>query len=374
MQARAPQVLIQDDGELDALRVLLDEIGVPYAEAMSDPSSEVTLLFSTPRHALRLGSVGSLLPDSATHFVLAESISNTTRAQLHRFDCQYVVDQAFHVEAISLLILHSLYQGPERRRSNRIALGEEIKLKRGWRSYAVTLIQLSERGCRVVCDWDGKADKEISLVFPKSLTEGASVSARGKVVARGGTKGGGNSLSIVFTGLTSELRKSIKSVMKRRALGDFCMSPDTGGQPPGDVESNRSESPPEERRRSLRAEYEQRVLAVGGGRSRALLGRDLSVGGMLVEPNDEIIPGEKVKLVLFGKAGSDPIIVCAEVLRDSGETGVALRFENLNPEIRSSLQALVDSLPLISGGEPGTDNARHGRSLVVSGLLERRRS
>ena len=380
MQDRAAQVLIQDDGELGALRVLLDEIGVSYRESMPERANEVALLFSTPRHALRLGSLGSALPPSTTHIVLADSITNTTRAQLHRFDCQYVVDEAFHAEAMQLLILHSLYRGPERRKSSRIALGEEVKLKIGWRSQSVTLIQLSDRGCGVLCEWDGKHDKPITVTLPKSLTGGSPMPFTGRVVGRGVTTCGENTVSIAFSGLTPARCKTLQGMMKRHALGDFQMSPVQGRKPGEAKESKKprataarkaSESGSQERRRSPRAEYDQRVLASGDGRARALIGRDLSVGGMLVEPNEDLVPGEKVKLVLFGKSGTEPIVVRALVLRDNGDTGIALRFEDVSDETRARLEKLMGALPLLSGGAPGSQSARDGRPLVVSELLER---
>ncbi len=79
---------------------------------------------------------------------------------------------------------------------------------------------------------------------------------------------------------------------------------------------------------------------------RTLVGRNLSTGGMLIEPHPDLAPGDKLCLALCGTEG-ERIVVRAEVVRDDGEAGLALRFQTPPEEVRQQLETLLDRLPAV---------------------------
>jgi hypothetical protein len=95
------------------------------------------------------------------------------------------------------------------------------------------------------------------------------------------------------------------------------------------------------------------------------MGRDLSTGGMRVAPDETLEPDASLKLVLYGVEGSEPVFVRATVLRDDGDGGVALRFDDLGPKTQASLEKLIASLPVLEISEDYAE----GRSVVVSQVI-----
>ena len=375
MNQETSRVVIRDDGELTDLRSLLDEIGVSYASSTRE-DVHIPLLVTTPRYALRLGEAPSALPPCNTHIVMASSISQTVRAQLQRFRCNYIVEENFHRTALQLLVLHSLYQGPERRKLDRVALAEPIKLKVGWRTRKATLIQLSPRGCGITGGGNCPIDTDVTLTLPKSMTGGTSMVLRARVVGKSSAKNEEQQLALVFTSLSGVKLRDLKKVMDRMAGGNSRMTPNleigagTSKERPAKKTVRLSDFKFENRRKNLRGEYSERVLAAAKGSARALIGRDLSIGGMLVEPNADLVVGEQIKLILFGHSDKEPIVVHASVLRDNGSLGMALRFGELGCATQARLEELVESLPIRSSR--GLDGAaiEGGQPVVVSELVQ----
>jgi hypothetical protein len=111
---------------------------------------------------------------------------------------------------------------------------------------------------------------------------------------------------------------------------------------------------PSERRKSRRAAFAREVRARTDEARLVWMGRDISAGGMRIEPNPDLVPGQSFELAIYGEAGEPPIAARAEVVRNDGPDGVALRFERLSPAARRRLEALVAHLPSVEplqGGE-----------------------
>jgi hypothetical protein len=105
---------------------------------------------------------------------------------------------------------------------------------------------------------------------------------------------------------------------------------------------------PAERRGVDRRSYDKRVVALGDEATRVLLGRDISPGGMRVDPNPGLGVGDQFKLALHAGAMTEPMVVRAVVMRDDGKSGLVLRF--LDQQQRDQLAKLIDHLPLRDGG------------------------
>jgi hypothetical protein len=81
--------------------------------------------------------------------------------------------------------------------------------------------------------------------------------------------------------------------------------------------------------------------------THTLVGRDLSLGGMSVEPHPLLAPGEKLHVALYGADLGEPLVVLARVVRTDGARGFGLRFEGLEPDASKRLASLVAALPSV---------------------------
>jgi hypothetical protein len=108
----------------------------------------------------------------------------------------------------------------------------------------------------------------------------------------------------------------------------------------------------DDRRLALRREYAgRRVVALGEEAARVLIGRDLSVGGMRVERAPNLAVGQRFQIALHVAPGQTPLVLHAEVVRDDGMRGFAVRFRDVEESAARYLAKMVDSLPVLAGGE-----------------------
>ncbi len=110
-------MLLLDDGELDDIQTLFEEIGVPFARVRGGAIVDGTppprdLLISTPR---RINAVKKISPEDGgaelMRLVVVEEDSNSLREQLRRCGFDYLVRRPVHPEALRLLLLRCLYRG-----------------------------------------------------------------------------------------------------------------------------------------------------------------------------------------------------------------------------------------------------------------------
>jgi len=99
-----------------------------------------------------------------------------------------------------------------------------------------------------------------------------------------------------------------------------------------------------------------------------LLGRDISLGGMRVDPNPAVAVGDELRIALHVRARRKPLVVCARVSRDDGEDGLVLRFGELSPAAEGYLRRMVGFLPILAVRTEGEE----GAGVIVSEILERR--
>ena len=121
-----------------------------------------------------------------------------------------------------------------------------------------------------------------------------------------------------------------------------------------------------DRRGGRRAAYVKTVPAFGKRALRVLVGRDLSVGGMRIDPLPGLKLGDRLHLAIYGDAGESPFLVWASVRRDDGEGGMALAFDELPGEMATRLERLVGSLPAV---ESLHDTEAQAMGTVVSEIL-----
>jgi hypothetical protein len=123
-----------------------------------------------------------------------------------------------------------------------------------------------------------------------------------------------------------------------------------------------------ERRSGPRRPYARPVLAAGAGICHALIGRDLSSGGMRVRSDPDLALGDELRIAVHARAGQPAIMLRAVVSRDDGADGLLLRFRDVPESIARRLARIVMELPQIgSGGHAGGT----GPGVIVSEVLDR---
>jgi hypothetical protein len=120
---------------------------------------------------------------------------------------------------------------------------------------------------------------------------------------------------------------------------------------------------PEERRQGERHEIERGGAGLDEEATRILMGRDISLGGMRVDPNPRLRLGICLDLAIHLEGREKPLVLGARVHRIDGERGVVLRFLGVPSETARELTDLMATLPLI---DPGEGNG----GVLVSEILE----
>jgi PilZ domain len=92
------------------------------------------------------------------------------------------------------------------------------------------------------------------------------------------------------------------------------------------------------------------------------MGRDITIGGMRVNPNPLLEVGMNVELAIHTEEREMPLVVRARVHRNDGDRGMVLRFHELAPDASRFLNEVMDPLPLVDA----TDD---GRGCLVTEIL-----
>ncbi len=388
-----PAVLILDDGELDDVQQLLQELAIPFARIRggaivqgSPPPRD--LLIATPR---RIGAVRETVGDAIDppiRVMVANEDSTALRSQLRNCGFDYLVRRPVHTEALRLLLLHCVYKGEERRSEPRVAVGSEVSFRSGLLVRRATLIDLSIRGCRLLSRHRVEIGKLIKVQVPEALDAGEPLLVMGRVVRVDGKKGDGAQsfgLGVSFAKMDEDTRQALELIIEDRAQG-----PATLGRSGADAVSLPSVAPPAsadiggsgtngagacvelesrvsacegaagqvvaprgptaaaaDRRQHARVAYSQTVPAFGNRALRVLVGRDLSVDGMRIQPQPEVELGDRLHLAIYGQPGEEPMLVWGRVHRDDDDRGLVIRFDPQSAEIGARLEKLVVGLPAV---------------------------
>ena len=383
----AVSTLIIDDGELQDIRDTLQELGVEYRWLRSGPArdakheSPARLFVATARYALQADPMAGQASLRPVCMAVLDDDARTVCTQLRERGFDYVLRRPVHPIALRLLLLRSLYRGDERRVSARAAIGIPTSYRATFRRRPALLADLSRSGCRFYGPKRLHADSEIRIQLPKEMTGGESVDLPGWVVRCEPDPLGGAGLpygvGLAFEPLPDAVDEELRVLLEARASGPQRLTADEArrawqewsSQAAARRRSGSATVAQSGKRRTPRRLFRSRVAAVTQ-RDRALrtlVGRNLSTGGMLVEPESNLRVGDRLTVGLFGKPGQR-LDVRAQVVRSDPEQGLALSFEAMPAEATRELEALVARL------EASEDRrASDGASLVqVVGEITRR--
>jgi hypothetical protein len=350
---RTHSILVTDDGELSDIRALLAGLDTDYIWVRGDALSGVEfpmpsqLLIATARQALRAPprAPGEATP---TRVAILTDDSSTLRARLVGSGFDYLVRRPVHPMALRLLVLRLLYRGEEKRAAERVPVGCSVAVRHVMRWRPALLADLSPRGCRLLVPRSAKPDTRLTLRLPREVTQDSELMLRGWVVRCERDAHASPELpyvaALAFDLLPAQVDRRLRAVLARAALGPLTIDKPEG--PPEAIRpvfAGRSTPavPRSRLRRSLRRPFSWRVVAIQqhDRAMRVLVGRDLSVGGMFVEPHPGLHCGDRVSLAFFGNL-EQRLVVDAEVVREERE-GLALRFLNAGPELAARLEAVM---------------------------------
>ena len=397
----APEVLLMDDGELDDVETLLEDMQASCqrlcgGEMLREIPTPRQLLVTTPRRIAALADPAEL-QEIPRRVVVSEGDSVGMRAQLRLTGFDYLIRRPVHPEALRLLLLRCLYEGDEQREDTRVVVGSPVSFRSGLLTRPATLIDLSVGGCRLLAEKQIPLGRRVRIQLPERDSENAAVTLPGRVVRADEDSLPGSShrwrLGIAFEALDEARRSALEKTVADHLLGPARMevplglageaqTPEAAGdtrhshegfattsrdlpeirlslvaertqglEPAGD-ELDLGDS---EQRESTRARFYQRVPAFGRDALRVLMGRDLSTRGMRIEPHSGLELGDRIHLAIYGDAEEPPALVWAAIRRDDGDGGLVAIFDPLPREIEQALEGWIAKLPIIEplqAGEP----------------------
>jgi hypothetical protein len=384
-----PSVLLLHDGELDDVLELLDELGADCLHLRGgeipervDPPEK--LFVATARHAMTAGkwTAGPGVPHQPCKIAIVAEDSNTLRSMLRRIGFDLLIRRPVHPYALRLLMLRGLYTGDERRRERRVPVGYEISYRSGVRRKKAMLLELNTRGCRLLSEPPLKVGSRLTLDLPQEVTGSRSMQLRAKVIRSvaddPGAAHGQQAVALYFEKLSAPNRRRLTEVLKQRASGppvlSKAMAQASGAVTKSAAAARDSDRTPlaaagsiEDRRKNPRAAYDRSVRSLDEEANLVLMGRDLSVGGMRIEPHSGLAIGTKIRLAIYGDPREEPFVVRAEVVRNDGDDGIGLRFEQIASGVAARLESLVANLPSVESLHGGETDALGS---VVSRILE----
>jgi hypothetical protein len=376
-----PPTLLLHDGELADVHELLGSLGKSFVERCGpllpqDGEEAWELVVVTPRRALDPELIN--MHPRPSMIAICDRDSRTLRTSLRRAGVQKMVRRPVHPAALRALLLHALYRGPERRRTARVSVGAPVGLRLGLRKRNAILADLSIGGCRILSAHELEPGGAIKLSIPAEIAGGKVLSLRGRVLRRLEQAAGDPAYAIKFERPNLQRCEQLQRTIESHAGGPAKLAAEAkiaASQPeptpiaPAEVEAkpelpvpgNTAASPPESEE-AFEAERAESALAEEA--ERVLMGREISISGMRVDPSPLLGLGDDVRLAIHAGSQEQPLVVTAKVHRDEGDRGVVLRFHQLDPVASKLLDEVLDELPVI---EPSRRDS--GAGMIVSEIL-----
>jgi hypothetical protein len=412
-----PVILLVHDGELADVRALLGRLGAAVEERRGPPTREDAegapdLVVATPKRMLEF----PLCADARapTRIAILDNDSRTLRAMLRRAGIDLVVRRPFHPSVLRLLVLHSLYRGPEKRRASRVCVGTAVRFRLGLRRRTALLADLSLSGCRLITDRPPKLGRRIALRLPAELGGGRPLALRAMVarISRSDTGGPRHvAVAVTFEEVSESASKRLRAAVLAHATGPAVLRTRTGVEDPGgapspepaqeapslaaaepgeprddelpsdtsapvtdgtapaegpaaDAEEVTDAAP--DRRAAPRRAISRHVFAMDVSATRVLMGRDISAGGMRVDPNPALSLGDELHIAIHVRAREEPLVLAARVARDDGGRGLVLQFRDLTDTERRCLDQMIGWLPILAMREDREEDL----GVIVSEILE----
>ena len=351
-EATLPNTLLLHDGELADLRELLEALDQPCVERLGGPLPDDLgelwgLVVGTPPRLLDPQWLASN-PD-APQIAICDRDSRTLQASLRRAKVELMVRRPVHPAVLRALLLRALYRGPEKRRAVRVGIGAPVSLRVGLRKQMALLADLSAGGCRLLSPRVLETGRAVKLLVPKEISGGKAFSLRGSVLRRSEQPLGDPAYTLRFGAMRSGTRELLKRTIAAHASGPAKLAAPV----PEAAQPVAPPSPAPPRQSELAREAD-----------RVLMGREISISGMRVDPSPLLGLGNDVRLAIHASAGEPPLVLTAKVHRDDGDEGLVLRFHGLDDAATRRLNAVIGELPVVAPSRRGPGDGR-----IVSEIL-----
>lgn len=403
-------ILLLDDGELNTVAQLLEVLGLRFERrrGADTPAARIAppnlLLITTPRHAqaVRRGSPAGAKVGRPVRIIAAPEDSTAMRRMLRRMGFHLLVRLPCDETIWRLLIRRALYHGDERREDPRVAMGAPVSLTLDDDEREATLMDVSNRGCRLVGARPFELGSAITIQLDDAATGDGLLSLSGHVarVSADSTRGDEaiHAASVIFDEMDESMQVRLGGLINRWSMGppsvsdpadaDVELPPCPSRVIPGLTLDDETDpairvgervgvhcagiASPEvprgvDRRGHARGAFTGTVVATSDESRRVLMGRDLSAGGMRIERLPGIELGDTFRLALYGPSPLEAFEVSARVIRDDGEEGLALGFTDVSPAIAETLEKLVACLPEVESLE---QDESHAMGAVLSEILD----
>jgi len=368
--ASRPRVLVIDDGELSRIRGFLDGFGIDLRHLRGnviheDLDGSFDLVIASVKQTLTFeGSVDfATLPGKPVWIAVHAQDFLPLRVRLQRMGVHYLVQSSVGSEALRLLLVHSLYQGPERRDGMRLPVGMPVACRSEMgNGFSADLLDLTRGSCRLLADCELELGSGVRIDLPARLAGGEKLELSGEVSRVEPHPGTPRTrVTITFRELAVESTELLEAILQGKIIGTVVtrlgedLSEETASttisasereQPSSEPEPEpAAEAPPEypHKRSNLRTLYSRQVTALLGGSQLVILGRDLSIAGMRAEQVPELAVGTELELAIYGGSGAEPVLVKAVVARDDGELGTIFHFTEMPEWERPRLEAIVNA-------------------------------
>jgi hypothetical protein len=373
-----PKVLLLDDGDLIRIRRMLADFevelehlrGEVIREDLEEPRDVV---IATVKRILALEDSVDLaeLPGKPVWIAVHSQDFLPLRVRLRKLGVHFLVQTSVGSEALRLLLLHSVYRGPEKREEPRLPVGSPVDCRDAvGNPFAAELLDLACDGCRLLSKHPLEPGTALSVGLPSKLAGGEELSLPGRILRVEPHGGSERSLvTVAFDELADEALELLGAILEGKAIGTVVTrlgddltektAPTSMGRRPAPEATLEaaSEPPPEpaapqgpppgKERYNRRVIYTRRVTALLSGGEYVILGRDLSIAGMRSEPLPEFPVGTELELAIYGSSGAEPVLVQAVVSRDDGPLGTVFRFESIAPGERKRLKSIIARGPEI---------------------------
>jgi hypothetical protein len=385
---RADALLIHD-GELADVEGMLEGMGaVTLSQRGANPCDleqwerPPRMIVANGRSALRLALGTSVEAKGVVTIAVVESASQTLCGMLRRQGFRYVVRRPVHPEALRLLLGRALFRGRERRDAARVSLGCEVAFRTGLRRRTATLLDLCRTGCLLSAhDWVEPGDP-LSLRVPSAVTGNRPLTLQGRVLRsqrqRRAAAEAAVAVALRFDRLADSTRERLEALITAHTLGPtplgrMAFAAGALGarmQPPapGAAAAPARAATDGERRQGRRRLHQHEVVALDAALERvryALLGVDLSAGGIRVEPHPEIALGDRLRIAIYEAISAAPILVDAVVIRDDGARGMVLRFRDVSTGVAREIERVLEGPPQLE-----MDGGEVGAGVVVAELID----
>ena len=192
--------------------------------------------------------------------------------------------------------------------------------------------------------------KKLSIQIPGEVAEDRGFGVSGEVVRCSSPDARGEStIAVSFGSQPARISKKLRAAVAAHRSSPAVL-PAGGAPPPASSESKQNPGPgaTQHNGHAISRAYERHIAGLGIEAARVLIGREVSLEGMRVEPHPEVKTGDDLQLGLHLRGRDKPLVVSARVSLDTGEDGLTLEFHNLSAETRGYLQRMVNFLPIMA--------------------------